>query len=69
MRSMAIYSGGTSINDIPEPNRYMWPDSDEQREVVIKVTSYIGFSAFANHYYAKITEGDNLVWDSGEAAE
>ena len=61
---MGTKAWGTSIEDVPEPHRYKWPESEETRKVRIELISFKGSSPNATHWYADLVEEMNPIWDA-----
>jgi hypothetical protein len=59
---------GGHLKDIPKPHRRMSQTPDERRTVIIRITSYRGFSPGATHYYASIHVEDDAIWDTKQNA-
>jgi len=56
---------GGYLADIPKPHRRKFP-GDHPREVRVRLTSWIGISPGAKHWYVDIKEEDNYLWDEAE---
>ncbi len=55
---------GGNLVDIPAPHRRRWPNDVCPRPVKVEISSWVGRSAGAKHYYARVTEENNPIWDS-----
>lgn len=64
-RGGVMMSYGGHLADIPLPHRRCFP-GEWPRLVKVELTSWIGYSAGAKHWYADIEEEDNYLWDSAE---
>ena len=59
-----MLSGGY-IKDIPEPHVRRWP-SNGRLEVTVYINSWVGYSPGAKHWYSKVEESHNPIWNSDE---
>ena len=61
---MSIYGG--KIADYPEPHKLRSEDPEYKREVIVSVTTFVGTSPGAVHWYASVEEETDLIWDEEE---
>lgn len=66
--SSASISGG-HLHQVPKPWVYRWPnDKGVRRSVRVDISTWAGMSIGASHFYAKIKEEPNSVWDTRDLA-
>jgi len=54
---------GGYLADIPAPHLRRWPADARARRVTVDITSWIGVSIGARHYYCRVVEEDNPIWN------
>ena len=55
---------GDYLENVSLPRVRKWPDSSEKCSVSVRVGCYL---AIGRHYYVKIHEGSNPIWDCRDA--
>lgn len=56
---------GGKLSEIPEPHIRMFPnDAGRKREVEIGVHTWVGYAYGATHFYVRVREESNPLWNS-----
>ena len=61
MRKHHIYGG--DLKDVPLPWIRLFDDKRRHRCVTARVWTWVGITSGAEHYYARIREEDDPIWD------
>lgn len=65
-KSQNIRFGG-HLSDIPKPHIRMFPNTvGRKRRVNFAVDSWVGMGQGAKHFYVKMRQEDNLIWDESD---
>ena len=55
---------GGHMKDLPEPHVLKWPNKrGVKRDVRVVLSTWVGVGLGATHYYVRVEEEDNYIWD------